>query len=113
MSWRSVMITHPTKLSVKNRQLKITQDEEWSIPIEDINSIVLETPQVVITSKVMSLMAENKVTVYCCNEKHLPNGVFIPYACHSRELKAIKNQLESSESFRKRCWQKIIINRKY
>ena len=41
MSWRSVIITQPTKLSIQNRQLKITQDEEWSIPIEDISSIVL------------------------------------------------------------------------
>ena len=103
MSWRSVVITQPTKLSVKNRQLKITQDEEWSIPMEDISSVVLETPQINISSKVMSLMAENKIVMYSCDDKHLPNGVFIPFARHSRELKIIKNQLGCTESFRKRC----------
>ena len=111
MSWRSVIITQPTKLSVKNRQLQITQDEEWSIPMEDISSIVLETPQINISAKVMSLMAENKIIMYSCDDKHLPNGIFIPFASHSRELKVIKKQLECSESFKKRCWQKIVIRK--
>lgn len=111
MSWRSVVITQPTKLSVKNGQLQITQEEEWTIPMEDISSVVLETPQINITSKTISLMAENKVIMYSCNEKHLPNGIFIPFACHSRELKVIKQQLKCSESFNKRCWQRIIIQK--
>lgn len=111
MSWRSVVITQPTKLSVKNRQLKITQDEEWSIPMEDISSVVLETPQISISSKVMSLMADNKIVMYSCDDKHLPNGIFIPFARHSRELKILKQQLECTESFNKRCWQKIIIRK--
>ena len=111
MSWRSVVITQPTKLSVKNRQLKITQDEEWSIPIEDISSIVLETPQINISSKAISMIADNKVVMYSCDDKHLPNGIFIPFACHSRELKVLKNQLDCTESFKKRCWQKIVMKK--
>lgn len=111
MSWRSVIITQPTKLSVKNRQLKITQDEEWSIPMEDISSIILETPQINISSKVMSLMAENKIVMYSCDDKHIPNGIFIPFVPHSRQLKVLKNQLECSESFNKRCWQQIVIKK--
>lgn len=111
MSWRSVMITQPTKLSVQNRQLKITQDEEWNIPLEDISTIVLETPQINISAKAMSMMADNKIVLYSCDDKHLPNGVFIPFACHSRSLKVIKNQLEITEAFKKRCWQKIIVQK--
>ncbi len=111
MSWKSVVITQPTKLSIKNRQLKITQDEEWSIPMEDISSVVLETPQISISSKVMSMMADNKIIMYSCDDKHLPNGIFIPFANHSRQLKTIKNQLKCTESFKKRCWQRIIIQK--
>lgn len=102
------MITQPTKLSIKNRQLRITQDEEWSVPMEDINSIVLETPQVNISAKVMSCIADNRIVLYSCDEKHLPNGIFIPFNCHSRQLKTLKQQLDCTESFNKRCWQKII-----
>lgn len=109
MSWRSVMITQPTKLSIQNRQLRITQDEEYSLPLEDISTIVLETPQISLSSKAMSIMADNKIVIYSCDEKHLPNGIFIPFACHSRQLKIMKQQLSCTESFKKRCWQKIII----
>lgn len=105
------MITQPTKLSIKNRQLLITQDEEYSLPLEDISTIVFETPQVNISSKALSLIADNKIAIYSCDEKHLPNGVFMPFAVHSRELKAVKAQLNSSESFKKRCWQRIIIQK--
>lgn len=111
MSWRSVIITQPTRLSVKNKQLTITQEEEWCIPMEDISAIVLETPQINISAKVMSIMADNKVVMYSCDDKHLPNGVFIPFACHSRQLKAINNQIKCTESFNKRCWQRIIIQK--
>ena len=111
MSWRSVMITQPTKLSVQNRQLKITQDEEWNIPLEDISSIVFETPQISISAKAMSMIADNKIVLYSCDDKHLPNGVFIPFASHSRSLKVIKNQLKMTEAFKKRCWQKIIVQK--
>ena len=111
MSWRSVMITQPTKLSIQNKQLKITQEEEWSLPLEDISTIVLETPQISLSAKAMSMMADNKIVMYSCDEKHLPNGIFIPFACHSRQLKVINQQLNCTESFQKRCWQKIIISK--
>lgn len=61
MSWRSVVITQPTKLSIKNRQLQITQDEDFSMPLEDISTIVLETPQISLSSKAMSMMADKKL----------------------------------------------------
>ncbi len=109
MSWRSVIITQPTKLSIKNRQLQITQDENFSMPLEDVSTIVLETPQISLSSKAISMMADNKIVMYSCDDKHLPNGIFIPFACHSRQLKIINQQLNCSESFNKRCWQKIII----
>lgn len=111
MGWRSIVITQPTKLSIQNRQLKITQDEEWSIPLEDISSIVFETPQINISSKAISMIAENKIVMYSCDDKHLPNGIFIPFASHSRQLKILKQQLNCSESFKKRCWQMIIMRK--
>ena len=111
MSWRSVVITRPTKLSVKNRQLKITQDEECTIPIEDISSIVLETPQISISSKVMSLMADNKVIMYSCDDKHLPNPTQKPPAQQSRELQNKHSQWNPTETFKTRCWQLVIMRK--
>lgn len=111
MSWRSVVITQPTKLSIENRQLKITQEEEWTIPMEDISTIMLETPQVSISAKLLSIIADSKVVMFTCDDKHIPNGVVMPFNCHSRQLKAITSQLGSTESFKKRCWQRIVMQK--
>lgn len=111
MSWRSVMITKPTKLSIKNRQLKITQEEDYDLPLEDISTIVLETPQISLSAKALSMFADNKIVMYSCDDRHIPNGVFVPFACHSRQLKVINQQLNCTESFNKRCWQKVIMTK--
>ena len=50
MSWRSVIVSNPAKLSHKDKHLVIKKDEEACIPLEDISIIVVETQQASITS---------------------------------------------------------------
>lgn len=108
MSWRSLIISHPSKLSLKNNQLHIEQDEVWNVPLEDISAIVIESQQVLITESLLSKFCENNTIVYICNSKHIPNGYVLPYYQHSRQTKILKEQILLSEPFKKRCWQKII-----
>ncbi len=108
MSWRSLIISHPSKLSLKNNQLCIQQEEVWDVPLEDISAIVIESPQVLITESLLSKFCENNTIVYICNSKHIPNGYVLPYYQHSRQPKILKEQISLSEPFKKRCWQKII-----
>ncbi len=108
MSWRSLVISHPSKISIKNNQLVIEQKERWSVPIEDIASVVLESPQILITMKTLEVLSENGATLYVCDNRHIPIGYLLPYYQHSRQLKAIKQQLSQTEPFKKRLWQQII-----
>lgn len=108
MSWRSLIISHPSKLSLKNNQLCIEQGEIWSVPLEDVSAIVIESQQVIITEGLLSKLCENNTIVYFCNSKHIPNGYLLPYYQHSRQLKVLKEQISLSEPFKKRCWQRII-----
>ncbi len=108
MSWRSLIISHPSKLSLKNNQLCIEQGEIWSVPLEDISAIVIESQQVLITESLLSKLCENNTVVYFCDSKHIPNGYLLPYYQHSRQLKVLKEQILLSEPFKKRCWQRII-----
>ena len=108
MSWRSVIITRPSKLSLKNNQLQISQDEAWNVPIEDISALVIESAQVVITEGLLSKLCENNTIVYICDNKHIPNGYVLPYYQHSRTSKIIKEQINLTEPFKKRIWQEII-----
>ena len=40
MGFRNIYIENPARLSIKNRQLIISQDQDISVPVDDIDSIV-------------------------------------------------------------------------
>ncbi len=83
MGWRSVMVEHPACLSTKQGQLIISTDREYSLPLEDLNILLLESSQSQLTSAALAAMAEAGVALMVCDKRHLPCGVLLPYAQHS------------------------------
>ncbi|QKJ67319.1 type II CRISPR-associated endonuclease Cas1 [Deefgea piscis] len=110
MAWRSILISQPARLAVKNRQLLLEQDMGLSatIPLEDIAVVVLETPQATITSALLAELAAHDVAVITCDETHHPNGVLLPYLPHSRAFKVMQQQLALTLPQKKRAWQGVI-----
>lgn len=108
MSWRSVFISNPARLSLKSNHLVIRQEEEILVPLEDISVIVIETDQATITSKLLNEIARHKISLFICDSKHLPSGLFLPFQQHSRFLKILKRQLEQTAPFKKNCWRMIV-----
>lgn len=45
---------------------------------------------------------------YICDEKHLPCSVLLPINQHSRHAEVLGLQIQASEPFKKRCWQRLI-----
>ncbi len=108
MSWRNIVISGPARLSLERNHLVVKQEEEVHIPLEDICSIVIETPQALITSRLLDELARKSIALFSCDPMHLPSGLFIPFAQHSRQLKVLKGQLEQSLPFRKNCWRMLV-----
>lgn len=109
MSWRHLIITNKGRLSVERSQLKITQEDgEKKIPLEDICSVLIEEPAVVITSVALSKMAEHKIALYTCDEKKTPNGMLQSFCQHSRQLAVWEMQQSISKPFKNRLWKSII-----
>ncbi len=108
MEYRSVFLANPAQLSVRNQQLVIRQGQEVSIPMEDISGLLIESQQVTITSAAMQKLTEYGVTVYFCDEKHLPAALLLPMNRHSRQLKQIQSQIVLSLPAKKRLWQSIV-----
>lgn len=108
MSYRNIFIENPAKISTRNHQLIIETDNVCSIPVEDISAILIENQRSSITSAALSFIGESGIALYCCDKKHLPCAVLLPFCQHSRELAVLKTQLNSSEPQKKRLWQKII-----
>lgn len=108
MGWRCVMVERPARLSVRQGQLLIRQEEEHSIPIEDLNALLLESRQVQVTAAALGALAEGGVALWVCDEKHLPCGVLLPYAQHSRHLAVARLQMDAGQARKKRLWQQIV-----
>ena len=50
MAYRNILVSNPAKISVKNEQLVIETDNKYSVPIEDITSVILESRQINISA---------------------------------------------------------------
>ena len=112
MSWRIVLILKPCRLSLKNNQLIYSPNDEFGnetkIPLEDISSIIIETEQTTITSRLLSEIAENNISIITTNSSHTPNGIFLPYMQYYKQTEIAFLQQEWTEPFKKKLWQKII-----
>ena len=111
MGYKTLLFSTPCKLRVKNFQLVYKSQEtedEISIPLEDISSIILENMQIEVTNYLLSACGEYNITLFSCDKKHQPNVILIPFYQHSRNTKVALNQINITEPLKKRLWQKII-----
>ena len=110
MGWRILQITKPCKLSVKNRQLLYESQEGDSLklPLEDMSVVILENRQILLSSSLLSELAEYDVVLFSCDASHLPSGTFFPYHNHSRYAEISWAQTEAGEPFKKRMWQEVV-----
>lgn len=109
-AWRTVLVTKPCRLSTKRLQLVYEPYEEDAItvPLEDITVIVIETNQATITTALLSQIAEKNITLFSCDNYHMPNGAFVPFHQHSRLSQIAHLQQNVKLPLKKRLWQKII-----
>ena len=86
----------------------VLTEQEYSLPIEDLSSVMIESKQSIVTVAALSALTQNNCTVYVCNEKHMPCAVLTPYYQASRHLNIIHAQINTSEPFKKRLWQSVV-----
>lgn len=112
MSWRVVSISKQSYLSLHHENLLIRQDdEEFSVPLEDIGVLLIESRQTVLSAALIDACVRHKVALFVCDEKHLPSGILLGYQQHSRQSGVIAAQLAMTEPFKKRLWQRVVIRK--
>lgn len=109
-AWRTILITKPSRLSLRKLQLLYEPHEEESIsvPLEDITVIVLENNQATLSVALLSMCAEKNIAIFSCDNYHMPNGLFIPFHQHSRLSQISHIQKDIKLPLKKQLWQKII-----
>jgi CRISPR-associated protein Cas1 len=109
LAWRTVLIQNAAKLTLARGQLHLTNTEgAYTLPLEDILVVILDSPQISLTSSLLAACQAQGIGVITCDETHMPNGVLLPFLRHSRQSRISLLQTGWSEAFRKRLWQKII-----
>ena len=80
---RTLFFGNPAYLSTKNEQIVVNFPEEdkdeKTIPIEDLGYVVLEDPQITVTTGLLRKLIDNKTAVITCNQQHLPTGFFTTF----------------------------------
>lgn len=112
MITRSIYISNPAYLKLKDEQMKIldpeTKTEKGSVPVEDMGLLMLDHFQITISHQLIQKMMGNNVVVVSCDAHHLPHGMMLPLFSHTEHSERIKYQMEASEPLKKQLWKQTI-----
>lgn len=107
MSWRTVVVTDKAKLSYKNNYLIIRSKEIYMIHLSEINTVIVDSTAVNITSYLIAELINRKIKIIFCNQQRNPIGEILPYyGCYDSNKKLFK-QLKWGE-YSKNVWTSII-----
>lgn len=111
---RTLFFTTQAFLSVEMAQLIVEQRQrdgervKKSMPIEDLGCIVIESPQVTVTTYCLQSLVENKTAVIFCDEKHMPNALLLPMEGHTTLQEQVENQLLATDALKQRLWRQTV-----
>lgn len=109
MSWKTVVVKETNRLFLKNNQLAfVDNDQVKTLSLEDIDAVVFDNNRSVITTQLLSKLADHNVFVMVCDQKHDPNGVFLPFNQHWKPLSIFNLQVKAKLPLKKQLWARII-----
>ena len=108
MGWRVVSIENPAHLSLDRGSLVIKRGEVIKLPIEDIDTVLIDNYAVTMSANLLGELAVNNVATIICDAKHTPCTVVTPLSQHSRQAKVAQIQIGMSQPLRKNLWQVIV-----
>ena len=109
MRYINIVISEAQKVQTEMSQLKITKDgQSFKYPLEDIDCIVFESTQCVISTYTLSKFAEHGIACFVCDKKHTPHGILMPFNTHFKRPEVLGLQLNAPKPLLKRLWQVLV-----
>jgi len=109
MGFRNVMILGDVELSLKNGRLAVKNEPGAMIPVEDIDTVLIENRQSSVSTALLSALSAQGAALFVCDEKHMPSAVLLPFHRHSRQSEVMQAQLDCARPAQKRVWQQIVM----
>jgi CRISPR-associated protein Cas1 len=109
MAWRGVHITQPARLSLADGQIVVGRnDGDVRLPIEDVAWMVIDTPQVTLSTALIAACMDAGMAVITTDAAHTPSGLLLPFHRHHRQAEIAALQVGLSASLKKRIWQFVV-----
>lgn len=110
---RTLYFGNPAILKLKDKQLSIESAADGEIktaivPVEDIGIIVIDNPQITLTSGLLQALQENNTALITCDYRHMPQSLLLPIEGNSIQQERYDNQLAASEPLKKQLWQQTV-----
>ena len=108
MGWRTIVVSKNCKLSYKNDYLIIRSEDLKMIHLSEINMIIIENGMASITSYLINELANKKIKLIICDEKHNPSCEIMPYYASFNTSKKILSQIAWKKDKKEQAWKKIV-----
>lgn len=103
-----MVITQRAKLDLQMGYLVIRMDKITKIYLSEINTVLIDSPAVSLTTSLLAELSRKKIKVIFCDEKRLPSSQLIPfYGSHDTSLK-YKKQIQWTDEMKKFIWSEIV-----
>jgi CRISPR-associated protein Cas1 len=109
MAWRGLHLTQPTRLSLADDQIVVSQDDgEVRLALEDVAWVVIDSPRTSLTASLLSACMDNGIAVVFTDATHTPSGVALPFHRHHRQADVGARQIAATAPLKKRLWQALV-----
>lgn len=106
---RIIDISNPASLRADRKLLVIQSGGgEARVPFEDIGALLVSHPAVNYTQAVLAGLAEAGGVFICCDEKHMPSGMLLPFSAHQTQTERFAAQSQMGAPKRKQLWRRIV-----
>jgi len=106
---RTVHIGRKAEIRVRYGQLIVRMDqEERSIPIEDLGFLVIEDLQSYISLPALNELVGQNVAVIFCDQYHLPSSMLLNLNAHHLQQQIFSAQINASEPLKKNLWKQTV-----
>lgn len=108
MGWKIIEIQEKCLLRTFNNNLIIYDLSKKTIPMSDIDVLIIDNNQINISIVTINELISNGVCVITCNEKHLPHAYVSGYKVQKQSHVNFEKQLTWTSEFKQSCWKWIV-----
>lgn len=108
MSWRTIVISRRAKLDLQLGYMVVRNDEVTKIALNEIETLLIESTSVSITTSLLAELTKRKVKVIFCDEKRNPSSELIGYYGSHDTSNKVRKQVGWKQNTKESIWTEIV-----